>query len=263
MLQLLSTILDRFRSMPSLWLLMRIRFVQVWKKVSRFVKALSFPKRKTMSQYPLRYLPIPVRDSIHQTLLKGGYIVELPFSIKIRGDKLWTYFIAPKSGCTAFLLRVNLSNKQSELHVGEFEGRGYAPRDVDRDKTKRNLENGTALVRGYFMQRDAGPAIGMVNVLHPETEVVFHPAQVLKPLPEVKMDDRDRKILFCYGSLKEGGLRRQALDNLGVTKAESESLAARGLLKKVGGGYAITMLSEANRLPRPLRGEKVAAVDQW
>jgi len=216
-----------------------------------------------MSQYPLRYLPVPVRDAIHSLLLKNGYVVELPYSIKIRSDKLWTYFNPMKLGCSAFLVRVNLVTKQADLYLGDFEGRSYHPREVDRDKTKRNMEKGVVLVKGYLMQRDAGPALGMVNVLHPDTEVILHPAQMLKPLPEVKMDDRERKILFCYGSLKEGGLRRQALNNLGVTKPEIEALVARGLLKKAGGGYIITMLSEANRLPKPLRGEKITSVDQW
>lgn len=215
-----------------------------------------------MSQYPIRYLPLPLRDAIHNNLLKGGYVVELPYSLKIRSDKQWAYFTPPKPSSAAFMLKVNLSNKQVNLYVGDYQAH-FADREVDRDKTKRNLDKDTALVKGWFLQKDAGPVIGVVQVLHPETEVIFHPAQMLKPLPEVKMDDRERRILFCYGSLKEGGLRRQALNRLSVTKPEIEALVARGLLKKAGSGYIITMLSEANRLPRPWRGDKVTSVDQW
>jgi len=208
-----------------------------------------------MSKYPIRYLPVPVREAFTHKLLGDGYVNILPYQVKIRGEKVYTYYSPPKNNCTTFVVEVNLETKECIVHTGEYGGQ-YAERLPDRDKKQRPLDKGKAIIKGYVVSS------GRASNYLADVEVLFHPSQTLKPLPEVKIDERERRILFCFGSLKEGLARREALHRLNVSKPELEVLVNRGLLKKIGNSHGLTMIAEANRLPRPVHGEKVI-VDQW
>lgn len=242
--------------MSSIWLRVYSFAPQLGKKIFSAWKSKPFTGRKAMNKHPLRHLPIPVREAFVQHLLNAHRVHELPYTVSIRGDKAWMYYSPPKRGCTAFLMNVNMTAKNSvSVHFGDYEAQ-YPERECDRDKTKRALDKGRAIVKGYLI------TVGDRVTVSDETEVIFHPSQVIKPIPEVKLDDRSRRILFCYGVLKEGTMRREALHRLDVSKPEIEFLVEKGLLKKAGNGHTMTVLGEANRLPRTTPGEKIV-VDQW
>lgn len=210
-------------------------------------------KKKTMNKYPIRHLPIAVREALSIRMIGDGYVTELPHSIAIRGDKSYAHFSTPRPQCTAFAMDVNLKTKAVVFSMGEYEGK-YASRPLDRERVL-SMERDHVIIKGYLTSASG------TNVLI-DVEAIFHPAQALKVIPEVKLDERERKILFCFGSLKDGFVRREALSRLDVSKPEIEALVVKGVLRKINGGHAITVIGEANRLPRPVRGGKVA-VDQW
>lgn len=208
-----------------------------------------------MNKYPIRHLPNTIREVLHRELISNGYVTELPHAISIRGDKTFMYFCPMKPVSTAFVINVNLQNKQCDMQIGGYEA-SYASAAPDRDKSKRNLEKGNCIVKGYLTQNTRG-----MNSLT-DMEIIFHPSQCPRPIPEVKLSDRERQILFCFGMLKDGNTRREAILRLEITKPEIEAMIEKRLLKKAGNGHIMTVIAEANRLPKPEKGEKII-VDRW
>lgn len=216
-------------------------------------KTLDKKKRK-MNKYPIRRFPLVVRDALTKRIINDGYVSELPHSVMIRSDKTFCHYLPHRLLSTAFTLDINVRTKESVFSIGEYEGR-YASRPFDRERPVP-MEKDHVVIKGYIST--------VVNTNRMvDVEAIFHPSQMPKSFPEIQLNERERRILFCFGSLKEGFMRREALLRLDVSKPEIEALVTKGVLRKIGGGHAITLLGEASKLPRPHpNGEKVA-VDQW
>ena len=210
-----------------------------------------------MNNYPYRNLNRIIRESMTSKFLTDGYATSLSHDVLVKGDTSYMYYMEPKSYSTGFVLIVNLAAKNgaaSQLHLGDFEARRRL-NSVDSNRTKIPLEKGTVVVKGYI-NGQTGASI-LTNV-----EVIFHPSQMPKSFTQVKLNDRERKILFCF-SLKEGVARKEALFRLDVSKPEIEDLHVKGLLKKFDNGrYAISPMGDFNRLPNTnSRNDKT--LDQW
>lgn len=206
-------------------------------------------------QFPLRMLPATIRDALVANLYTNRMVSALPHHVMVRADKSWMYYQTPKAICTSFCLEIDLQTKASKFTIGEFEG-AYNDRPVDIDKSKRVLDKDKVIVKGYLLSRNGRNELSQDNI-----EITFHPSQMVKVYPQMELNERDRKILFCFGSLRDGYLRRDALFRLNIEKMELESLVIRGFLKKSGHSHELTPLSEANRLPVPK--DNNVAVDQW
>ncbi len=224
---------------------------------------LAIALKPVIHQFPLRLLPTTIRDALVANLYTNRLVVALPHHVMVKCDKTWTYYQTPKPSCTSFCLEINLQSKLTSFHIGEFEG-AYAERNVDVDRAKRLIEKDKVIIKGYLVRQGGRGALnaGSPNELPQENiEVTFHPSQMMKVYPHVELSERDRQILFCYGALRDGYLRRDAMFRLNIEKPELESLVVRGLLKKSGHSHQLTALSEANRLPVPK--DNNVAVDQW
>lgn len=210
-----------------------------------------------MNKYPIRYLPLAVREAFNSKLLEAGLVNELPHAIAVTGKTHYSWYLPPKPASSAFTISINLQSKEAIFSSGDYEGQ-YASRPVDRDKTKRVMEKGQCIVKGYL---SGDPIRRGINVLS-DVEIIFHPSQNPRHIPELTLEERERRILFCFGSLKDGITRKEALHRLNVSQSEIDSLVTKGLLKKINNGHAMTIIGEANRLRRPMSGEKII-VDQW
>lgn len=206
-------------------------------------------------QYPMRLLPTPVKDALVTKLFTSKLITALPHHVMVDNDKTWMYYQVPKPTCTSFCLEINLANKAVGFHIGEYEG-AYNERNVDSDRTKRPLEKDKVIIKGYLLQRNHRNELLQENI-----RITFHPSQMVKIHAQVELSSRDRQILFCYGFLRDGYARREALSRLNVEKIELESLTLRGLIKKTSNGHLLTALGEANRLP--VSKDNNVAIDQW
>lgn len=252
LLESFPSMLDFFQ-LPSIWAIIYI-LLRLRKKIMKNSK-LSSALKPASYQFPLRLLPATVKDALVANLYTNRMVSALPHHVMVKPEKVWSYYQTPKPSCTSFCLEVNLQDKSVLFHMGEFEG-AYNDRNVDSDKTKRNLDKDKVIVKGYLISRNGRNELTQENI-----EVSFHPSQMVKVYPQMEINERDRKILFCFGVLRDGYLRRDALLRLNVEKPELESLSLRGLLKRAGNGHELTALSEANRLP--VSKDNNVAVDQW
>lgn len=255
LLEMFPAALDLFQ-LPSLWAVIYL-FLRLRKKIMK--SKLSSALKPVTYQFPLRMLPATIRDALVANLYTNRLVPALPHHVMVKADKTWTYYQIPKPTCTSFCLEINLQAKTAVFNIGELEG-AYNDRPVDADKTKRTLEKDKVIVKGYLVSR-VGRQDVRYELPQENIEITFHPSQMVKVYPQVELSERDRQILFCYGSLRDGYLRRDALCRLDVGKPELESLVLRGLLKKSGHSHELTALSEANRLPIPK--DNNVAVDQW
>lgn len=197
-----------------------------------------------------------IKRAVDKTLINGGYL-DGPldhYIVTVRGDKNWMYFMEPRRASSSFLFEIDLKTEQdrAKVTIGDVGGQ-YAEKPTDRDKTKRTLDRNKVIFRGYL---DA--SLGGRNVLS-DPEVIFHPSQAPKPLPKVEMNERERRIMYCFGYLKNNGFRREALSRLDVQDKEILTLIAKGCLKMTGAGPIMTVIGEVNKL----RPHGRAPEDQW
>jgi hypothetical protein len=210
---------------------------------------------------PFKRLHQNIQRAVETTLIAGGYvdIFNEYTPVAIRGDKNYCWYMKPQYNMRAFAILVDLKADPNKttfkpiFHVGETGGQ-YAETAVDRDKNKRALEKDYAVIRGYLT---VPPGSHRWQVIDPE--VAFHPSQTPKDLPKVELSARDRQILFVFGTMKNNGLRKEALSRLDARRPEIDLLISKGVLKMTGAGPAMTLVGEVNRLP--LNGPLVP--DQW
>lgn len=208
-----------------------------------------------MSKYPFRLLPKSISGALLDELGNGRWVAHMPHTVDVDSAKTWHWYMDPLDYHVAFTINVNT---KSNLHIIEFgeEGGGRRTRLVDRDKTKQNLVKDTAIVHGYI-DRMYAPAT-LVNV-----QVIMNVDEALPIVPDVKLTKRERNILYCFGTLKPGPMRKEALLRLGVTDRELKKLCEKQVIKETKIGPMMTLIGEANRLPPLASGQKLTAIDQW
>lgn len=208
---------------------------------------------RVMDKIPFKRLPNHIQRVVMTTLVHAGYVTRLPEMVSVKGDKTWMYYIKPKNFCTSFLLELDIKDTAAaaKLNMGQYQGQ-YAEQLVDRDKTKRPLEKNKLILKGVL---DGTTGTNVIS----EMEFTFHHSQMPKTYSEVPMNERERRIMYCFGVLKAGYERREALSRLSVSDSEISDLITKGLLKMTNSGPAMTLVGEVNRLPFTAK----LIPDQW
>jgi hypothetical protein len=215
-------------------------------------------KEKNMSQYPFKRLPEFVRKSVYDFVV-SPYGTYMPYIATIKAGIEWSYFYPPKPKAQAFTIMCRLAEKTAIKSIGNVNGQ-FGEHSVDFDTTKAVLSKDMVIVKGYFEQaRYSAGSTDMRNKIY-DIEATFHQSQFPKVPQEIALSERERQILFCYGVLHDGPMRKEALCRLNVSKVELEDLKSKGLLKKIRNGFAMTLTGEVNRLP-PTYDNKL--IDIW
>jgi len=136
-------------------------------------------------------------------------------------------------GRRSFVMLLDLASGESKTMRGSWGGANiFNPRNqVDLDFEDYALPPGGAVIH-------ASEGYGGVWA-----SLTIHPSNVAKLLPASGSDvsEKDRKILAAIGGLKSGPYRKEALDRLGTTPADLDSLVSRGFLSRnKAGAIAIT-----------------------
>lgn len=212
------------------------------------------------------HLPKIVRQILAKNFLRNfgtnGY--QLPHSVEISGSDTYSYYMDPIRNMTGFVFVMDLKNNSSNFIIG-VRGGGYRESIVDSNKEIYSLPRDVIVVSGY-LDFSKGYCL-LVRKL----QVKYHPKQIPNLLtPLLDLSDRERRILYVFGALKEGVERRMALINLHVEESEINSLIARGLLKRPKERKSfsnldpiITLLAENNRLSEEEIINNQHLVDQW
>lgn len=209
------------------------------------ILTIKITKKDKMSRLPFKQLNSVIRDVLNRNLVQSGRIQYLPRLVSFKGDRYFNFYVPPKTISQGFVIVVDLKNKDNSIaEFGDYEGR-YGERKVDIGPGRRqNLEKDKVIVRGYI-EKGAHEPIGRLI----EVEIIFHPTQVPKVGNEIPLSSREREILLCFGAIKDGTARREALARLGVSSLEIETLLGKKVLKMTGNGPIMTSLGESNRLP--------------
>lgn len=206
---------------------------------------------------PFKRLHPLIQKAAERYLVTDGWIQD-PLEhhiITVHGEKNFMYFMEPRIRSRGFILEISLKSEDEKpkFTIGEVGG-AYQESPIDRDKTKRPLERDRVILRGYT---DASTGRNIAFGL----EVLYHPSQTPKTPPKVEMNERQRRIMYCFGAIKNHSFRREALSRLDVAQHEIDVLITMSCLKMTGSGPIMTMVGEVNRLPPSPDGRLME--DQW
>jgi|GEM_PF-4318677 len=200
-----------------------------------------------------KHLHPSIKKIVEKTFIDDGYLNGSLdyYTIAIHSSKSYTRFMEPRKRMQSFLFEIDLSleKTKSQFFLGStFPSSSDTSTDYDRDK--RVIKRGMVLFRGYLASSPDG------HFVMSDPEAVFHPSQLPKDLPIVDLSSRERKIMYCFGVLKNNGLRKEALSRLSVDQNEINALINKGCLKMTSKGPIMTSIGEVNKLSQLIE-------DQW
>lgn len=203
-----------------------------------------------MHKMPYKTLPAKLRDILHREFELGGWA--LPHLVTVQGEASYIYYMKIEDEKSNFVIEFDT---KTSLYKKITAGRGNdyyrQPTKIDRDKIKKTLNKNNLVVKGYL--NHSNYTASMV--------VLYHPTQLPKPIPEVTVSERERRLLYAFGFLKEGIERKEALIRLSATQEEIDSLIVRGILKNSKGSPTITNVGELIRLSP--KDQNPLVIDQW
>lgn len=139
------------------------------------------------------------------------------------------------AGLKGFAIVVDLATGEKKRFDGSWGGANmFSPTNaVDLNDEKYTLPHNCAVVKGH---------IG--SYTYATLTVAPSNAAPWLSSGDGLVTEKERAILYAYGSLKSGPYRRDELARIKATESEIESLVSRGLLKKDGRGIQISTLGK-------------------
>ena len=209
-------------------------------------------------KYLHKNLPNYIKDAI-SWLNRQGYTnsQDIPPTVLIQevNETMKLHNMLPRTLASPFQVGVSLfDGSLKDFYVsGSEDGISYSR----NRRAVQVIEKDYVTIRGYYL---TAPVTNKSFIS--DIEINYYPGQMPKVSNvQVPLNERERKILFCFGALKDGHLRKEALYRLDVSKTEIQGLVDKKVLRKLKKSHCLTELGENSR--NFSFSNDLNTIDQW
>ncbi len=193
-------------------------------------------------RYPISKLNKKILKPLVHELKHNGYHV--PKTVKLFPATSYCYYVKGSPGRIGFVFEINFKadkNVPVKINYGSWNG-DYRAKIVtglvNSDKTEHEITSIQAICKGYLDEKN-----------YPSIEIYMLPGNMPKEIPEIKLSNRERRIMYIIGNLSSKSEREMALSRCSVSAKEIAGLVKKdALIFNNKGQLNLTLSGEAARL---------------